>query len=79
MASSSNASPFPSCPLLNESPALQMSGGGDQVCLAEAAIDFGGVSRNIVGSFAIRNVEMLLNNWQEEVAFFSAVIAFRTR
>ncbi len=56
-----------------------MSGGGDQVCLAEAAIDFGGVSRNIVGSFAIRNVEMLLNNWQEEVAFFSAVIAFRTR
>ena len=51
---------------MDESPALQVTGAGDQVWLSKAVADLGGAGRGGVRGLAIAGSEMLLNGRQQQ-------------
>ncbi len=63
-------------PLPNESPALQVTGAGDQVGISKAITNLGGAAAVGVRGVAIAFGEALLSDGQQQVAVLYAVAAF---
>ena len=75
IASSRSASPACDLPFVDEHPALQVPGAGDQVCVSKAIADLGGAGGRCVRARIIAFAETLLGDRQEQVTVLHAVTA----
>ena len=74
MASSSSARPALICALLKQRPALQVTGAGNQVSIAEALTNRGGAARSAVcAASALPSARSLLGDRQQQISLLYAV------